>query len=273
MQSSKAELDGQSLDLNGPPQRNPMRTVAYIFLILFLVVATVSIAVGAYFGVSTLRGAQAITNPVGELVRQLVVEATPVILPNPVIVVEEINSLARLETTSYSFQDVVQIERNQERFLGVFGESLLFVAYGDVIAGVDLAKLESDDLQVLGPTSVMVHLPEAEIFLSDLDNDRSYVADRDIGLLTKGDAQLETVVRQEAEARMVEAAMANDIIDQANQEAEKFVSTFLEELGFEEVIFTDDTPPLVTPYVQELPKGYVGTATAPALVTPSASVP
>jgi phosphosulfolactate synthase (CoM biosynthesis protein A) len=119
----------------------------------------------------------------------------------------------------------------------------------------------------------MVHLPEAEIFLSDLDNDRSYVADRDIGLLTKGDAQLETLVRQGAEARMVEAAMANDIIDQANQEAEKFVSTFLEELGFEEVIFTDDTPPLVTPYVQELPKGYVGTATAPALVTPSASVP
>ncbi len=37
-----------------------------------------------------------------------------------------------------------------------------------------------------------VALPEPEIFMVDLDNDKSYVYDRETGLLTKGDLNLET---------------------------------------------------------------------------------
>jgi len=118
-------------------QRNPMRNVAYVFLIIFLVVATIAVIAGVYLGYTAVKGVQSVSDPIGDLVRQLVVETSPVILPNPVVIVEEINSLARLETAEYSFQDILQIERNQELLWGVFGESLLFVAYGDVIAGVD----------------------------------------------------------------------------------------------------------------------------------------
>jgi hypothetical protein len=252
------------------PQRgNAMRNVAFIFLIIFLIAATAAIVIGLVVGVSTAKGIQAVSDPVGDLVRKLVVDATPVVLPNPVVIVEEINSLARLETASYSFQDILQIERNQESLFGLFGESLLFVAYGDVIAGVDLSKLGPEDLQVVSPTKVIVRLPASELFVMDLDNTRSYVADRDIGLLTKGDTELETLIRQEAEVRMTEAAMANGILDMADEEARSVLGGLLMELGFLEVEFVDGPMPRVTPFVPEIPKGHAVTPGAPLMVTPS----
>lgn len=256
-----------------PEHGNSMRNVAYIFLIIFLIVATVAVVAGVFLGFTAVKGVKSVSDPIGDLVRQLVVEATPVILPNPVVIIEEINTLARLETASYSFQDVVQIEKNQELLWGVFGESLLFVAYGDVIAGVDLAQMKPGDLQVVSPTKVIVRLPEAEIFLTDLDNERSYVADRDIGLLTKGDPQLEKMIRLEAEARMEEAAMANGVLELADEEAQAFMRSFLDKLGFEEIVFMESAPPIVTPYVQEIPKGFVLTPVPPIVVTPLPTTP
>ncbi|MGD8806538.1 MAG: DUF4230 domain-containing protein [Chloroflexota bacterium] len=241
-----------------------LRKVAFILLIIFLIVATTAAVVILAVGVSAAQGIQAVSEPVSDLVQKLVVDSTPVILPNPVVIVEEINSLARLETASYSFQDVLQIERNKESLFGLFGEKLLFVAYGDVIAGVDLSRIGPEDIQVVSPSKVMVRLPEAELLVTDLDNERSYVANRDIGLLAKGNAELETLVRQEAEARMTEAALANGLLDLADEEARNVLRDLLTDLGFQEVEFVEGPMPRVTPYVPEVPKGYVVTPVAPS---------
>jgi hypothetical protein len=115
----------------------------------------------------------------------------------------------------------------------------------------------------------MVHLPEAEIFqdIPVLDNERSYVADRDTGLLVKSDPELETNVRRVAEQSIREAAASSDILDRANTNAQSYMRNFLEGIGFTEVIFTPDTPPEAPPFVQEVPKGYyllpTATPTAP----------
>jgi hypothetical protein len=261
-----------NMEKEASPRRG--RGVIIVISILLIVVLTGTIILAVIVGpplvgvLVAARAAKGVVEPVGEFVRQLVADATPVILPNPVVIVREINTLARLETTSYSFQDVIQIERNRDLLWGAFGESLLFVAFGDVIAGVDLAKLGPDDLQVTGPESIIVHLPEAEIFVTDLDNQRSYVADRDIGLFTDGNIELETTVRREAESRMLEAAHGNDILDQAQTEAERFIFSFLEGLGFTDVTFVDYTPPPVAPYKQEVPKGFVLTPVPPVTSTP-----
>jgi len=185
------------------------------------------------------------------------------------MIIEEINSLARLETASYSFQDILQIERNQDSLFGLFGESLLFVAYGDVIAGVDLSKMGTEDLQVVSPTKVVVRLPAAELFVTDLDNERSYVADRDIGLLTKGDSELETLIRQEADARMEEHALSNGILDMADEEAQNVLRGLLTELGFAEIEFIQGVMPKVTPFVPEIPKGHGVTPAPTVRITPS----
>ena len=90
------------------------------------------------------------------------------------------------------------------------------------------------------------------------------MANRDIGLLAKGDAELETLIRQEAEARMTEAALSYGLLDKADEEARNVIRGLLTELGFSEIEFVDGPMPRVTPYVPEVPKGYAVTPVAPS---------
>ena len=89
-----------------------------------------------------------------------------------------------------------------------------------------------------------VRLPEAEIFISALDNDASYVYDRDTGLLTKGEVNLETLARQSAEEEIEKAALEDGILDQAQINAEVFLQRFLLSLGYKNISFVGiDTEP------------------------------
>ena len=105
-------------------------------------------------------------------------------------------------------------------------------------------------LRVVKPSEMIV----ADIPV--LDNERSYVADRDTGLLTQADPQLETQVRQAAENAIREAAQSSDILARANSNAQTYMRNFLGGLGFTNVTFTSETPPPAAPYQQEIPKGY-----------------
>ncbi len=238
-----------------------MRNLMYAVLIIFFLVAAFAVytvVIGAN------KANEAILQPVGELVQDLFVPATPVILPDPVTIVNEVNDLARLETVSMSFDKVITAERNTEALWGALGESLIFVANGTVVAGIDLAEMQASDVVVVDPDTVMVHLPDAYVFeLPVLDNSRSYVADRDTGLFASSDPQLETQVRQAAEAEIIAAAYEAGIVETAQTNAEAYMQTFMGNLGFTEVIFTDAPPPPAPPYVPEIPKGYVVVTVTP----------
>lgn len=197
--------------------------------------------------------------PIGDRFRQLIVPATPVILPDPATIVVQINDLSRLETASYEMEKVVTADSEQDGLIGMLlGESMIFIGYGKVYAGVDFSKMTSADLVVVDPDTVLVHLPQAEIFtdIPVLDNDRSYVADRDTGLLTRADPELETQVRQAAEKSIREAAQGSDLLARANTNAQTYMRNFLTGLGFTEISFTPEAPPPAAPYEQEVPKGY-----------------
>lgn len=239
-----------------------LRKFVYVFLILFFIVGSIA-AYAVVRGVN--RTDQAIVQPIGDLVRQLAVPATPVILPNPSLIVNQINDLARLETASVEVEKVITAERNSEALWGALGETLIFVANGTVVAGVDFAEMQPGDVQVVDPDTVMVYLPEARIFedLPVLNNEASYVADRDTGLLTRADPELETEVRRVAEATIREEASGTGVVDRANENARAFVRQMLNDLGFEYVIFTEGPPPVPTPYVQPVPKGQVLTTPTP----------
>lgn len=228
-----------------------------INLVLFIIFAVGAFTVYSYVsGVAERAGVS--SNPVLGFIRDITVQATPAILPDPVTIVRRVNSLARLETASYEGEKIVRAERGSDALFGVFSESLIFVAYGEVIAGVDLQKMVDGDVQVVDPTTVMIHLPQAEIFVATLDNDLSYVANRDTGLLTSADPELETQVRQAGEQGIYDAAVEYGILQIAQQNAESYMENFLQGLGFQTIIFTEDTPPTpAVPYVQPVPKGYV----------------
>lgn len=245
-------------DLNNEPRRrgSGLRTALSVFLIV-LTVFLLGLGWMAYQLFQTTN--EAIDNsPLLNPVRSLLLSATPEILPDPLTILTRVNQLARLETASVEAEKIVTSQRDTDVLLGLFGESIVFVAAGEVIAGIDLEKMEPGDIQVVSPTTVMVHLPDAEILVATLDNDKSYVVDRDVGLFTGADPELETQVRQIGEAAILEYAVDEvKIMDVAEQNAQEFMLGFLIELGFENVVFMEDTPPTPVPYEQEIPKGRV----------------
>ena len=193
------------------------------------------------------RQAQQAIQPVNDLTSNVATQVaqflhpTPTVLPDPVTIIQSVRSLARLETIQYSVEKVITAETNQGPFGFLFGDRLILVAHGIVIAGVDLEKLAPEDLQLRGG-ALYVDLPDPEIFLTTLDNDKSYVYNRDTGLLTHGNINLETEARRAAETEIEKAALEDGILDQANQNAENYLSRLLKDLGYSEVIFVQPTP-------------------------------
>lgn len=180
------------------------------------------------------------TGTLGTQVAQ-VLNPTPTILPSPQTIIHQVRSLARLETIQYSIEKVVTAQTGQGALAGLFGDKLLFVAHGTVIAGVDLAKLTPNDFWLQGDV-LYVRLPDAEIFIATLDNEKSYVYDRDTGLLTKGDVNLETTARRAAEQAIADAALEDGILALAQQNAETYLERLLRSLGYPQVVFVRATP-------------------------------
>jgi hypothetical protein len=165
-----------------------------------------------------------------------ILNPTPTILPDPVTIINEIRPIARLETIQYTLEKVIIAEEGQELIAGLFGDRLLLVAHGTVIAGVDLSKLSAENLEFRDGL-LSIKLPDAEIFSASLDNDKTYVYDRDTGLFRKADRDLETLARQVAEAEILKAAIDDGILKQAAINAQVFLERLLEDLGYSQVIF------------------------------------
>lgn len=191
----------------------------------------------------TEKALQPVQDTTGALGTQVssVLNPTPTVLADPITIIHEVRALARLETVQYSVEKVITAETGQGLFGSLFGDKLLFVAHGQVIAGVDLQKLGPEDMWLENGV-LYVRLPPPEIFVATLDNDKSYVYDRETGLLTKGDVNLETTARRVAEDAVAESALEDGILDLARQNAEAYFSILFRELGYPEVIFVEETP-------------------------------
>lgn len=170
-----------------------------------------------------------------------IVHPTPTIIPDPVTIILQVRNLSRLETASYTIEKVITAETGQGPFSFLFGDRLILVARGQVIAGVDLGKMEDGDILITEDGTVVVTLPEAEILVATLDNQKSYVVDRDTGLVGTNPA-LETEARQAAEKEVLNAALEDGILDTAQRNAEMYVRQLIMALGFDEVIFALAVP-------------------------------
>jgi hypothetical protein len=152
-------------------------------------------------------------------------------------VVRQIQKLQRLETVSYTMDKIISGEHDNP-YLPKFlvSDRLLLVVHGEVIAGVDLGKLQASDV-VVSDRKISVHLPKAEILVTRLDNEKTRVYSRDTGLFTSPDPNLETQVRQEAERQLQQAALQDGILKSADENARNSVQSILKGLGFEQIAF------------------------------------
>jgi hypothetical protein len=152
-------------------------------------------------------------------------------------VVDRIQRLQRLETVIYTMDKIVSGAKENPllpNFLA--GDRLLMLVHGEVVAGIDFANLKPGDVRVDGK-HVWLRLPPPQIFSTRIDSGKTKVYSRQTGLLVSTDPDLETQVRQEAERQLQEAAMADGILRNAQQNAASTIMSLLQGLGFEKIEF------------------------------------
>jgi hypothetical protein len=149
-------------------------------------------------------------------------------------VVDRIQRLQRLETVVYTMDKLVTGAKENVLPDFLTGDRLLMMVHGEVVAGVDLSGLKANDVRVEGK-QVRVHLPAPQVFMTRLDSAKTRVYSRQTGLLVPTDPNLETQVRQAAEQQLLEAAMADGILRNAQVNAASTIRSLLQGLGFEEI--------------------------------------
>src|SRR6202012_1272617 len=138
---------------------------------------------------------------------------------NQPTVVRQIQALQRIETVSYKMDKIISGERESAvlpKFL--VGDRVLLVVHGEVIAGVDLSRIQSGDIGGHAKSG-SIHLPAAEIFTTWVDNAKTRVYSRDTGLFSTPDPNLESEVREQAERELSSAALQDGILIDAQKNA------------------------------------------------------
>jgi len=171
--------------------------------------------------------------------------ATPVpeIISGPAIV-QQIQQVSRLETTIYTVERVIEASQSDPVWPDwLRGDRLLLIAYGQVIAGVDLGKMTEDDVVVAEDgRTVTITLPPAEIFTVDLDNSKSQVYDRQRGVFAPPNKDLESEARLAAEQEILGAACEDGILGRATVDAQRAMERFMELFEFRTVINASPVP-------------------------------
>lgn len=149
-----------------------------------------------------------------------------------------VRSLARLETVAYHMERVIDLKQRYMRMFGLIGADdwILLIAVGDAVAGIDLAKLRDEDVQVeTNPRSVRIRLPPAELLSVRLDNGRTYVHSRKTEMMAERSQEIETRARRLGEDSIRNAALESGILERAQQGAEQTLTTLARSMGFERV--------------------------------------
>jgi len=148
-------------------------------------------------------------------------------------VIKEMRSLNRLETASFTIEKVIDAGSTDSNIIGklLFGDKILLIAHGDVIAGVDLSQIKEGDVSIHDST-LSIKLSAPTIFITSLDNSKTKVYDRQQGLLSDRGKDLESEARIEAEAGIKKAACEGGILTVAADNARKQLLILFTSLGF-----------------------------------------
>ena len=146
---------------------------------------------------------------------------------SPATVITEVHKLNQLVTVRYSIQRVVGIK---EPKVPIGEESILLMVQGEVLAGVDLHRVRSRDLEYAGNRSIVIALPPARLFNSFLDEGQTKVWDRHITWWTPWvpyAPDLEHKARLQAIGEVRDAALKMGILEQAEKNAKVSIRELL----------------------------------------------
>lgn len=157
-------------------------------------------------------------------------------------VVESVRDVANLTTVEMVEYTTVEKGNDFGWLNWARGDRIFLFAVARIGGGVDMERVTTTNFEVDEDSgSVTVELPPAEIMFIEVDNEATQVYDRDTGLFTKGDSQLETEARQVAEEILVKAALEHGILEKAQSNAEATIEGFLRGVGYAEVTFVKES--------------------------------
>lgn len=166
---------------------------------------------------------------------------------------QAIEDLAEYRAAIGQFQVILDVEEDIP-FVPSFvrGQRTVFLAGGTVDASVDFSGLADTAIEVSEDgSSVTVRLPPARLSEPRIDPERSYVVDRDRGLLDRAASVFSDSPTGErdlyvmAEDRLSGAAAESDLRARAETNTRAMLTSMLGSLGFEEVtVIFEDNPAL-----------------------------
>jgi hypothetical protein len=154
-------------------------------------------------------------------------------------VIREIQELSELVTVRYSIQKVVGLEEEKVPF---GSERVLLLVQGDVLGGVDLSSLSTNDVQVSADDVVTARLPQPKVMHVYVDEKQTRVWDRSKTWWTPWepfDPELEQKARLAALEAIQAAALQMGILSNAQVNAENTVRKLLRAGGVESVRFVN----------------------------------
>lgn len=158
--------------------------------------------------------------------------------------VTQVRELNRLETASMHVMHVGRVTQTYNLVPDALaGDEITFLATGDVIAGIDLSRVQQNDVWRSPDGTINMRLPPPQVLVTRVDNKESRVISRKTGMLRRADVDLETRARQHAEDNIRDEALRKGILTIANQTAEKKLGEFLHALGFQKVRFVSAPVP------------------------------
>lgn len=221
-----------------PPPAPPRISGATIMLTVLILVVLGSILGSCFLVYSMVTSVADLPGRVIGGVREALDAGDPTYSTLPAVI-EQLKPLSRLETEEYFLSTVV--EATKPRFIGGVGEEkLVLIACGRVIAGVDLSKIQEEDIRSEGST-VTIKLPAPEIFETVLDEESgcTYIYDHSHPILTEPSKELGSEARQRALEGFRQTALANGILEKAYVRAQQEIARLLLLAGYETVEFTD----------------------------------
>ena len=173
---------------------------------------------------------------IGFAVAKNMAPPTPTPIPPPVVNIHEIRQAAELATVKYTLSTDITSATVPDDIRQSFGvkEEIVLIAYGEVAAGFDLAKLSDQDLWVDG-TRVQLHLPAPQVLYTRLDNERTHVVYYKKSWFVDRDLDLGSRARQEAELAIRQAALESELLTQASEYGRLFFTNWFYSMGFTEV--------------------------------------
>lgn len=166
-------------------------------------------------------------------------------------VLKSIAPLKQFRAATANLQVIVDVERDASLLPSFLkGERVLFVAAGNVDAGVDFSQLDENAIRVNEDrTAVEITLPAARLYDARVDPNRSRVFDRERGFIDRIESVFEDSPTEDrsllvrSEQKLQEAAAADpELLATAERNTRDMLEGLLGGLGFTDVTVEFEAP-------------------------------